>query len=86
VKEFKEQALKQDIAHFILAPCVILRNVNLPKYCMLQSENQINLFKLGAPPVETILLEDVLGTLTSKTAIMKIDVESLECKVGVKLQ
>ncbi|MFO0003052.1 MAG: hypothetical protein ACK559_18150, partial [bacterium] len=55
-----------------------------PKYCMLQSENQINLFKLGAPPVETILLEDVLATLTSKIAVMKIDVESLECKVGVK--
>jgi hypothetical protein len=34
--------------------------------------------------VETILLEDVLATLTSKTAVMKLDVESLECKVGVK--
>jgi hypothetical protein len=33
--------------------------------------------------VETILLEDVIATLTSKIAIMKIDVESLECKVAV---
>jgi hypothetical protein len=33
--------------------------------------------------VETILLEDVIATLTSKVAIMKIDVESLECKVAV---
>jgi len=31
--------------------------------------------------VETILVEDVLATLSSKTAIMKIDVENLECKV-----
>jgi hypothetical protein len=31
--------------------------------------------------VETILVEDVLATLPSKTAIMKIDVENLECKV-----
>jgi hypothetical protein len=39
-------------------------------------------FKLGAPAVETILVEDVLATLPSKTAVMKIDVENLECKVS----
>jgi hypothetical protein len=38
--------------------------------------------KLGAPAVDTILVEDVLATLTSKMAVMKIDVETLECKVS----
>ncbi len=42
-----------------------------------------NKLQLAAPAVETILLEDVLATLTSKTAIIKIDVESLECKVQI---
>jgi hypothetical protein len=32
--------------------------------------------------VDTILVEDVLATLPSKTAVMKIDVENLECKVS----
>ncbi len=31
--------------------------------------------------METILLEDVLHSLDSNVAIMKIDVESMECKV-----
>ena len=31
--------------------------------------------------METILLEDILATLTSKTAVIKIDVEAMECKV-----
>ena len=42
----------------------------------------MNFFKLGAPAVDTILVEDVLVTLPSKTAVMKIDVETLECKVN----
>ena len=32
--------------------------------------------------MDTILVEDVLVTLPSKTAVMKIDVETLECKVN----
>jgi len=32
-------------------------------------------------PVDIILLEDVLATVTTKTAIIKIDVEGYECKV-----
>ena len=32
--------------------------------------------------MDTILIEDVLATLHSKTAIIKIDVETLECKVN----
>ena len=31
--------------------------------------------------MDAILLEDVLATVTSKVAIMKIDVEGYECKV-----
>jgi hypothetical protein len=32
-------------------------------------------------PVDVILLEDVLATVTSRTAIIKIDVQGYECKV-----
>jgi hypothetical protein len=32
-------------------------------------------------PVDVVLLEDVLATVTSKTAIIKIDVQGYECKV-----
>jgi hypothetical protein len=32
-------------------------------------------------PVDVVLLEDVLGTVTSRTAIIKIDVQGYECKV-----
>jgi hypothetical protein len=39
------------------------------------------MFQIGAPAVETILVEDVLATVTPKLAIIKIDVEALECKV-----
>ena len=31
--------------------------------------------------METILLEDILATVTSKTAVIKIDVEAMESKV-----
>jgi hypothetical protein len=40
--------------------------------------------QLGAPIVSTILLEDILVTLNSKTAVLKIDVETMECKVYYK--
>jgi hypothetical protein len=32
--------------------------------------------------VETILLEDVLATVTTGTAIIKIDIEAMECRVS----
>jgi hypothetical protein len=38
--------------------------------------------QLGAPPVETILLEDILATVTSQTAIIKMDVQGYECMQG----
>ena len=31
--------------------------------------------------METILLGDILATVQSKTAVIKIDVEAMECKV-----
>jgi hypothetical protein len=34
--------------------------------------------------VDIVLLEDVLATVTTKTAIIKIDVEGYECKVRKK--
>jgi hypothetical protein len=43
------------------------------------------IFQLGAPPVDSILLEDLLATVEPKVAIMKIDVEGWECKVIHKL-
>ncbi len=45
------------------------------------------LLKLGSAvpdPVDIVLLEDVLATVTTKTAIIKIDVEGYECKVRKK--
>ena len=51
-----------------------------------QSEERVNMFslQLGAPPVETILLEDILATVTSQTAIIKMDVQGYECKVHLQ--
>jgi hypothetical protein len=46
------------------------------------------LLKLGSAvpdPVDIVLLEDVLATVTTKTAIIKIDVEGYECKVRKKI-
>jgi hypothetical protein len=59
----------------------ILRKNVLAASLILRKISCYRSFKLGAPAVETILVEDVLATLPSKTAIMKIDVENLECKV-----
>jgi hypothetical protein len=39
--------------------------------------------KAAAPPVETILVEDVLSILNTSVAVMKIDVEYMECKVKI---
>ena len=43
------------------------------------------MLQLGAPAVETILLEDILATVSSKTAVVKIDIEGMECKVRYTL-
>jgi predicted cation transporter len=47
-------------------------------------KKKVPFLQLGAPIVSTILLEDILVTLNSKTAILKIDVETMECKVYYK--
>jgi hypothetical protein len=41
----------------------------------------IPIFQPAAPPVDTILLEDVLTLVDSKVAVIKIDIEGMECKV-----
>jgi hypothetical protein len=48
-------------------------------------KKEVSYFQLGAPIVSTILLEDILNTLNTKTAILKIDVETMECKVDINL-
>jgi hypothetical protein len=45
---------------------------------------QISLFQPSAPPVDTVLLEDILALVDSKVAIIKIDVEGMECEVKIK--
>ena len=34
------------------------------------------------PPVQSVLLEDVLRVIRADTIVLKIDVEGYECKVG----
>ena len=38
------------------------------------------------PPVQSVLLEDVLRVIQADTIVLKIDVEGYECKVGSTVQ